>query len=99
MGALTFGLVQMFGEAQSDMARLSISRINEKVRIYQVKKKKLPDDLSEVYRGEDVPDDPWGNAFVFRKGGPKGYDIISYGADGKEGGTGNDADIKLSDAN
>lgn len=99
MGALTFGLAQMFGEAQSDTARLMISRINEKVRIYQVKKKKLPDDLAEIYRGEDVPNDPWGNPFVFRKGGPKGYDIISYGADGKEGGTGNDSDIKLSDEN
>ena len=31
--------------------------------------------------------------------GPNGlkYDIISLGADGKEGGSGNDADIKLSD--
>ena len=42
MGALTFGLAGMFGEAQADTARLQIARINERVRIYQVKKRKLP---------------------------------------------------------
>lgn len=97
MGALTFGLAQMFGEAQGDTASLMIARINEKVKIYQVKKKKLPDSLSEIYKGEEGPKDPWGNEFVYRKGGAKGYDIISYGADGKEGGTGTDSDIKLSE--
>jgi len=98
MGALTFGLVSTFGEAQADTAALQIARINEKVQIYKVKKRKLPDDLSDVYRGEDPPMDPWGNQFVYRKGGgANGYDIISYGNDGREGGTGNDADIKLSE--
>lgn len=98
MGALTFGLISTFGQAQADTAALQIAKINEKVQIYKVKKKKLPDDLSDLYRGEDPPMDPWGNAFVFRKGsGPDGYDILSYGADGREGGTGNDADVKLSE--
>ncbi len=98
MGALTYGLVGMFGEAQSDTASLMIARINEKVQIYKVKKRQLPDDLADVFRGEDPPMDPWGNPFVYRKGGgADGYDIISYGADGREGGTGNDADIKLSE--
>lgn len=97
MGALTFGLAGMFAEAQADTAALQITRINEKVKIYQVKKKQLPDSLETAYRGEDIPLDPWGNPYVFRKGGKSGYDIISYGADGKEGGTGSDSDIKLSE--
>ncbi|MCB9665913.1 MAG: type II secretion system protein GspG [Alphaproteobacteria bacterium] len=95
MGVLTFGLASMFGEAQGDAAGLMIQRIDQKVKIYKVKKRKLPDSLDEVYRGEEVPKDPWGNSFVYRKsGGKDGYDIISYGADGKEGG---DDDVKLSD--
>ena len=101
MGALTFGLAGMFQDAQGDTARLMISKIDQKVKVYRVKKKKLPDGIDELYRGEDKPVDPWGNEFVFRKGGGgKGggeYDIISYGADGKEGGTGADEDIKLSE--
>ncbi|MEO1131055.1 MAG: type II secretion system major pseudopilin GspG [Planctomycetota bacterium] len=39
--------------------------------------------------------DPWGNKFVLRMPGEKNYDfdIISYGADGRPGGEGEDADI------
>ncbi|MFN3740421.1 MAG: type II secretion system major pseudopilin GspG [Thermodesulfovibrionales bacterium] len=41
-----------------------------------------------------IPLDPWGNPYVYLCPGIQGdYDIISYGADGKEGGEGKDADI------
>jgi len=44
----------------------------------------------------DVPKDPWGNAYIYRSPGDNGrdYEIISLGADGKEGGNGVNADIK-----
>lgn len=42
-----------------------------------------------------IPLDPWGNAYVYISPGLNGdYDLMSYGADGKEGGEGNNADIK-----
>lgn len=39
--------------------------------------------------------DPWGRDYIYRCPGDEGrnYEIISLGADGKEGGTGYDADI------
>ena len=38
--------------------------------------------------------DPWGNAYQYLSPGTHGeIDLFSYGADGKPGGTGNDADI------
>lgn len=41
-----------------------------------------------------IPTDPWGNEYVYTYPGSSGdYDIISYGADGKEGGEGEDADV------
>ncbi len=41
-----------------------------------------------------IPADPWGNAYVYVSPGLHGdYDLMSYGADGKEGGQGKDADI------
>lgn len=41
-----------------------------------------------------VPKDPWGNDYIYRSPGRHGiYDIISYGADGQEGGTGTASDI------
>jgi general secretion pathway protein G len=46
------------------------------------------------YLKKSVPNDPWGNAYIYRSPGQKsGYDIISYGADGKEGGEGENADV------
>ncbi len=43
-----------------------------------------------------VPKDPWGNPYIYRSPGDNGraYEIISLGADGKEGGSGVDADIR-----
>ena len=41
-----------------------------------------------------VPKDPWGNEYKYAAPGQSGpYDIVSLGADGKEGGEGNDKDI------
>jgi general secretion pathway protein G len=45
-------------------------------------------------KGAVVPNDPWGNAYMYRSPGQHAtYDIISHGADGQEGGTGAGADI------
>lgn len=43
---------------------------------------------------EKLPNDPWGNPYQYLNPGIKGeVDVMSYGADGKPGGEGNDADI------
>ena len=45
-------------------------------------------------KGGVVPNDPWGKPYVYRSPGEHGpYDIMSYGADGQEGGNGTAADI------
>ena len=47
-------------------------------------------------RGGDVPTDPWDHPYVYRAPGQRGaYDIVSYGADGREGGSGTAADLSL----
>lgn len=46
------------------------------------------------YLKKEIPVDPWGNPYVYRSPGRNGgYEIISHGADGKEGGEGEYADI------
>lgn len=46
------------------------------------------------YLKKAIPPDPWGNPYVYRQPGAKGdFDLVSYGRDGKAGGTGEDADI------
>ena len=47
------------------------------------------------YLPKDIPLDPWGRAYIYRYPGQHGDepDIISYGADGQEGGEGENEDI------
>ncbi len=46
-----------------------------------------------------VPKDPWGNPYVYVSPGQHGdFDISSYGADGVQGGEGEDADINSWDS-
>jgi general secretion pathway protein G len=47
-------------------------------------------------KGGSVPNDPWNHSYVYRSPGEHGpYDIVSYGSDGQEGGSGTAADISL----
>jgi len=47
-------------------------------------------------KGGNVPNDPWSHAYVYRAPGEHGpYDILSYGSDGQEGGSGIAADISI----
>lgn len=48
-----------------------------------------------AYLKKSLPNDPWGNAYIYKVPGKDGgdYDLISYGRDGQPGGSGEDADI------
>ena len=47
-------------------------------------------------KGGNIPNDPWSHGYVYRSPGEHGpYEIVSYGADGQEGGSGVAADISL----
>lgn len=46
------------------------------------------------YLKKEIPQDPWGKPYVYLSPGRSGgYEIVSHGADGREGGEGDDADI------
>ena len=51
---------------------------------------------SGPYLKKAVPADPWGRPYLYRVPGARGeYDVYSLGRDGKPGGSGEDADIGL----
>ncbi len=54
------------------------------------------DSWSGPYINKPVPSDPWGTPFVYRAPGSGSlpFQVVSYGGDGKEGGDGNNRDIK-----
>lgn len=48
------------------------------------------------YLKKTIPPDPWGNPYIYNSPGTDGkrdFDIISFGKDGRAGGTGDDADV------
>jgi general secretion pathway protein G len=56
---------------------------------------KIPRKYPEKGYLQKIPKDPWGNDYVYISPGEHGdFDLISYGADGEEGGEGRDADVQ-----
>jgi general secretion pathway protein G len=56
----------------------------------------VPKDWKGPYLKDPILDDPWGQPYIYSSPGennPDSYDLLSYGKDGKEGGTGEDEDI------
>ncbi len=97
-----YGIMQVWENSRVETTKLQMGRVVERIQIHTVKHKKAPtmgEGLAAVYRDEPIPTDSWGNEFVYVTPGPNGadYDIISYGRDGVQGGTGNNEDIHLSD--
>ena len=55
----------------------------------------IPRNWKEEGYLDKVPKDPWGNPFIYLSPGVhKEFDLVSYGADGVEGGEGKDADVE-----
>ncbi|MES2612568.1 MAG: type II secretion system major pseudopilin GspG [Pseudomonadota bacterium] len=91
--------IEMLGAAM-DTYRLDMSRYPGTDQGIAALSEK-PADAAEAarwrgpYLKKKVDKDPWGNSYVYRSPGEKSdYEISSLGADGKEGGTGDDADIR-----
>jgi general secretion pathway protein G len=55
----------------------------------------VPSQWSGPYMDRRIPPDPWGNAYRYKNPGDNNlpFTISSYGADGKEGGENENADI------
>ena len=56
---------------------------------------KIPRKYPEKGYLAKIPKDPWGNDYVYTSPGEHGdFDLISYGADGEEGGEGKNGDVQ-----
>ncbi len=57
----------------------------------------VPGNWRGPYSRREIPPDPWGQPYVYRYPGvenPRGFDLLSLGADGQPGGEEEAADIK-----
>jgi general secretion pathway protein G len=97
------------GGAKADAARAQLESLATSIDLYRLEVGKLPPDLDALIerpsgeerwngpylRKQRVPLDPWDREFIYRAPGEHGdFDLVSLGADGVEGGDGDDADVK-----
>jgi general secretion pathway protein G len=91
MGVLAFGVMSVFSDSQGQTTLLTMGKVDERVQIYMLRKKKPPttsEGLAAIYGSEQLPADAWGNPIQYVSPGGNGrpFDLVSYGADGSEGG-------------
>jgi general secretion pathway protein G len=101
MSIVAFGAFTVFDDAKVQFTTLQMHQVSKRIELYSLKKGEpsTSDGLKTVYGDEAIPLDGWDREFVYVSPGPSGspYELVSYGSDGTEGGTGNDADLKWSE--
>ena len=87
------------GKSEVQVARVQIDALEKALDQYRLDNRRYPtseEGLAAIqpYLKKALPDDPWGRPYLYRIPGEKTeFEVVSYGRDGKPGGTGEDADI------
>ena len=102
-----YKVMNAFDDASVAQAKAQIRQFKTALIAYRLKFNHYPssaEGLEALVKNEkgsflestEVPKDPWGNPYVYSSEGSSNFRIVSYGADGREGGSGIDADIDSS---
>src|SRR5688500_1185703 len=101
--AVTYSTVGHLEKAKEKKARADIAHYAGAIDAFYLDKGRFPTNQEglKVLAPQFikvVQNDPWGNPYVYVSPGKTGpYDVISYGADRREGGKGADGDIASTD--
>jgi general secretion pathway protein G len=92
MGVVGFYVFGALDKASISEARIEISQLTNMCDAYYLSSspKKMPDNLNDLAEGpspltKEVPKDPWGNDYIYKKEGNRDISIYSAGPDGSEG--------------
>jgi general secretion pathway protein G len=103
-------IFQQMGKAKSSEAKIRIQSLAGQIEMYKLEVGKYPENLQALvqqpagtdkwngpYAKPDDLKDAWGNDYRYQVPGTgKPFDLISLGADGKEGGDGENRDVSNS---
>ncbi|MFP4600575.1 MAG: type II secretion system protein GspG [Persicimonas sp.] len=85
-----YSLESALAQAATEQAKREIRDLESMVDAYylQSSPRSLPDSLDELTRGDDpiaesIPNDPWGNAYIYRVQSESDYELFSAGPDGE----------------
>lgn len=103
---LTVGISGKMGKAKRELSRTQVAQLVAQIQTFQLDTHNLPgaaqglaalsaDPTAVWYVESSRLKDAWGNPFRYLVPGTNGqpFDVVSYGADGRPGGKGEDADI------
>ena len=103
------GVMGHLKTAKVETTKTSMRAIQDAVKLYYMRHNKIPQSLNELcgpdgdddrlIESEEPPKDGWGNDFVYTAKDKRNFDLMSYGADGQEGGEKEDKDITRADLN
>lgn len=99
MGVVGFYVFGTLDRANIREAEIEIGQLTQMVESYYLSSspRQFPNDLEELTRGpspltKQIPSDPWGQPYVYKKIGNRDFEIYSVGPDGVEG---NDDDVRI----
>ncbi len=87
VGGVAFAAFGQFKQAQLDQAAKDVKILQNGIELYQMQKRKCPKTLQDLKAAgtlDRIPNDPWGNEYVYKCPGEKlknGVDVISPGPD------------------
>ena len=99
-------IFDQLGKAKSGEAKIRIQQLAGNIELYKLEVGKYPDNLQALVRNPGIDKwggpyaketerkDPWGNDYKYAVPGQgKPFDLVSLGADGREGGEGENRDV------
>lgn len=101
---VTYATANYLDKAKRQRARADIAVYAGGIKNYHTEKGRYPSNQEGLRTivpeyVEKLQNDPWGRPYQYLSPGRSApFEIISYGADGLEGGTGSNADISSADA-
>ena len=104
---LAVGFSGAFGKGKQELAKTGIGQIVQRLETYYMDQSGWPDldtglqaltgaaPTSAFYLPPDTLLDPWDRPYLYITPGPDGhpYEVVTYGADGRIGGDGENADL------
>ncbi len=96
-GAVTLVATGLIGDARASRAKQDIATIMSALNAYHMKHAKYPESLDVLIDEKRVTSitDPWGKPYRYEVPGEDGdpYLVYTFGADDREGGEGDNADV------
>ena len=97
---VAFNVLPALSKGTTEKAKIDISTLDQGLEMYKLQNLRSPDPAEGLQALVDkdvikkLPKDPWGRPYRYAMPGQHGaVDIYSLGADGAEGGEGDNADI------